>query len=86
MATTLKVNIDLTDDPDVVECRMRYGNKWIRAKLRAPGIGSGGDGTMALVDPKELSKALAEAKARGEMERKDGPGKLWVKVKPEAAR
>lgn len=86
MSDTLRVNIEMTDDPTVVVCKMRFGNKWVRAKLRRPDGWAGADGSAALVDPVKLGKALDEAKARGEMERKSGPGKPWVKVKPEAAR
>ena len=86
MSDTLRVNSEMTNDPTVVVCKMRFGNKWVRAKLRRPDGWAGADGSAALVDPVKLGKALDEAKARGEMERKAGPGKPWVKVKPEAAR
>lgn len=86
MADTLRVNIEMTDDPTVVVCKMRFGNKWVRAKLRRPEGWSGKDGSAALVDPEKLGAALDAAKARGEMEKKNGPGMLWVKVKPEAGK
>lgn len=86
MADTLRVNIEMTNDPTVVVCKMRFGNKWVRAKLRRPDGWAGADGSAALVDPVKLGKALDEETARGECERKSGPGKPWVKVKPEAAK
>lgn len=48
-----------------VKCRVLRGNKWVLVDFRSP-IGLIDKGARAMA----LAKALARAKARGEMERK----------------
>ena len=76
---TLRVNIELTDDPAVLSCRMRFGNNFWRAKLRK-------DGGFTTVDLFRLGGGngylhdlLDEAKARGEFWVKKGLKKPWVR-------
>lgn len=79
---TVRVNITIEKDPEVRTVTIRFGNRWIRAKIRNEGGWTADENIRLATDPAFLSQKISEAQERGETWIKTAPGAPWGQLLP----
>ena len=79
---TVRVRITIEKDPEVRTVTVRFGNRWIRAKIRNEGGWTADENIRLATDPAFLSRKISEAHKRGETWIKMAPGTPWGQLLP----